>query len=103
MSFWSALVAIVAIIAYANIRMNRDRHGAPPADTGNADPAYTAALEREVAEMRKRLEVLERIATDANSGDAREQALVRARIAGARGFDFLLLCFGQCHGEIRPF
>ncbi|MDT0508708.1 hypothetical protein [Novosphingobium sp. MMS21-SN21R] len=64
MSFWSALVAIVAIIAYANIRMNRDRHGAPPADTGNADPAYTAALEREVAEMRKRLEVLERIATD---------------------------------------
>ncbi|MES2301803.1 MAG: hypothetical protein V4521_06980 [Pseudomonadota bacterium] len=64
MSFWSAIVAIVAIIAYANIRMNRDRHGAPPADTVDTDPAYTAALEREVAEMRKRLEVLERIATD---------------------------------------
>ena len=27
----------------------------------------------------------------------------RRRLAGARGFDFLLLCFGQCHGEIRPF
>ncbi len=64
MSFWSALVAIVAIIAYATIRMNRDRTGAPPVDMANTDPAYTAALEREVAEMRKRLEVLERIATD---------------------------------------
>ena len=28
------------------------------------DPAYTASLEREVADLRKRLEVLERIATD---------------------------------------
>ena len=27
----------------------------------------------------------------------------RRRLASARGFDFLLLCFGQCHGEIRPF
>ncbi|MFM6832099.1 MAG: hypothetical protein ACKOVA_17430 [Novosphingobium sp.] len=63
MSFWSAIVAIVAIIAYANIRMNRDRHGSSSAET-DTDPAYTAALEREVAEMRKRLEVLERIATD---------------------------------------
>ena len=64
MSFWSAVVAIVAIIAFARIRMNRDSarriyHDQPP-----VDQAYTASLEREVAEMRKRLEVLERIATD---------------------------------------
>ncbi|MCY1672299.1 hypothetical protein OVA07_14930 [Novosphingobium sp. SL115] len=64
MSFWSAVVAIVAIIAFARIRMNRDsarhiHHDQPP-----VDQAYTASLEREVAEMRKRLEVLERIATD---------------------------------------
>ena len=62
MSFWSAVVAIVAIIAFARVRMNRenrDYQDQPPVDT-----AYTAALEREVAEMRKRLEVLERIATD---------------------------------------
>lgn len=63
MSFWSAIVAIVAIIAYANIRINRDRHGSSSSEA-DTDPAYTAALEREVAEMRKRLEVLERIATD---------------------------------------
>lgn len=69
MSFWSAVVAIVAIIAFARIRMNRDSAGrhyhsaeqAPPSDA-----AYTASLEREVAELRKRLEVLERIATDEN-------------------------------------
>lgn len=65
MSFGSTLVAIVAILAFVWLRNNRDRNSArryddqPPVDT-----AYTAALEREVAEMRKRLEVLERIATD---------------------------------------
>ena len=66
MSFWSAMVAIVAIIAWANIRMNRDRHRAGPIDTVDHDPAYTASLEREVTDLRKRLEVLERIATDGN-------------------------------------
>ncbi|CAM4004237.1 Envelope stress response membrane protein PspB [Novosphingobium lubricantis] len=65
MSFWSAIVAIVAIIAFANVRMHRNRHGGSGQhDLPGADPAYTAALEREVADLRKRLEVLERIATD---------------------------------------
>lgn len=64
MSFWSAMVAIVAIIAFANIRMNRDKHRGGRSERADADAAYAAALEREVAELRKRLEVLERIATD---------------------------------------
>jgi hypothetical protein len=64
MSFWSAMVAIVAIIAWANIRMNKDKHHRGGMDVAEHDPAYTASLERELAEMRKRLEVLERIATD---------------------------------------
>lgn len=64
MSFWSAVVAIVAIIAWANIRMNRDRHRAGGGQPLDHDPTYTASLEREVADLRKRLEVLERIATD---------------------------------------
>lgn len=58
----STIVAIIAIIAFVIIRTNRDRVRAghiPP-----VDPAYTASLEREVADLRKRLEVLERIATD---------------------------------------
>lgn len=64
MSFWSAVVAIVAILAFARVRMNRESRGAHYQDQPFVDSAYTAALEREVAEMRKRLEVLERIATD---------------------------------------
>ena len=64
MSFWSAMVAIAAIIAFANIRMNRDKHRGGGYESSNADAAYTASLEREVADLRKRLEVLERIATD---------------------------------------
>lgn len=78
MSFWSAVVAIIAIIAFARVRMNRDgRH----ADGGAADAAYTAQLEREVAELRKRLEVLERIATDdsENRRLAREIEALRDR------------------------
>lgn len=69
MSYWSAIVAIVAIVAYVIIRLNRDKHNATPLDQAEIDPAYTEALEREVAEMRKRLEVLERIATE--DGEAR--------------------------------
>lgn len=62
MSFWTAVVAIVAIIAFANMRKARHRTDAQfPAET---DPAHAAALEREVAALRKRLEVLERIATE---------------------------------------
>lgn len=64
MSLWTAIVAIVAIIAYAVIRTNRVKHNGSSSQQSDSDPAYTAALEREVAEMRKRLEVLERIATE---------------------------------------
>jgi hypothetical protein len=63
MSFWTAIVAIVAIIAFANMRSARYRAGLghPLAELrGAANPA----LEREVVELRKRVEVLERILTD---------------------------------------
>lgn len=65
MSFWSAIVAIVAIVAFANMRNARYRAGlgSPIAEAmaaRNANPA----LEREVIELRKRVEVLERILTD---------------------------------------
>jgi hypothetical protein len=63
MSFWTAIVAIVAIIAFANMRSARYRAGLGHPLTelrGAANPA----LEREVVELRKRVEVLERILTD---------------------------------------
>ncbi|WP_408590204.1 hypothetical protein [Novosphingobium sp.] len=62
MSFWTAVVAIVAIIAIANLRRHRLQAGwdrtLPVGGTDNV------ALEREVIELRRRVEVLERIITD---------------------------------------
>lgn len=78
MSFWASIVAIAAIIAWANVRMAKYRaEGRRPIDSGwdgssGSDSAYTAALEREVADLRKRLEVVERIVTD--DGETRRLA-----------------------------
>ena len=71
MSFTSAIVLIVAIIAFASMRGGRHRLRAglhdPYAAPGypyQSEPAANPALEREVVELRKRIEVLERIVTD---------------------------------------
>ena len=68
MTFWSALVAIVAILAWASLRNARYRAGLghPLAELREAVSAQRAnpELEREVVELRKRVEVLERILTD---------------------------------------
>jgi dephospho-CoA kinase len=64
-SFWTAIVVIVAIASYAAIRIERIRsrdrlsHG-----ERSRSPAREAELEREVLDLKKRLAVLERIATD---------------------------------------
>ena len=68
MSPGTTIVAIIAILAFAWMRSNRYR-AQSHRDQPPVDPAYTAGLEREVTELRKRLEVLERIATD--DGDNR--------------------------------
>ena len=66
MSFWTALVIIVAIASYAAIRIerirSRDRRLGP--GEGSGSPAREAELEREVLDLKKRLAVLERIVTD---------------------------------------
>ena len=68
MSFWSAIVAIVAILAWAKMRSARYEAGLghPVSELREAMQARQAnpALEREVVELRKRVEVLERILTD---------------------------------------
>lgn len=67
MSFFSAVVAIVAIVAVVWLRAQKLRHegGLPDVSSRFADrDAYTGELEREVIELKKRIEVLERIATD---------------------------------------
>jgi len=64
MSFWTAAVVIVAIFAYMNLR--RGRHDAP---MQGGIPSSSPELEREVEELRRRVETLERILTD-NRGTA---------------------------------
>lgn len=74
MSFWTAVVVIFAIAIYAKMRNDRLRYGASerwsdgPGEGRDTGPS-SAELEREVAALRKRLEVLERIVTDQRGPD----------------------------------
>ena len=62
MDFWTAVVLIVAIGCFTWMR--RQRH--TPASSASAAPG--SDLEREVARLRQRVEVLERLATDRARG-----------------------------------
>lgn len=96
MSFWTAAVIIVAIWGLVQIYSRRhdralgvirDEDGNPvfaPRDDTRSDLERGVAM-RELAELKERIKVLERIATDANSGDAREQARISAEIEALRG------------------
>ncbi|AOL95529.1 hypothetical protein [Porphyrobacter sp. LM 6] len=93
MSSW-AIVALVGIIViglveFAKTRAGivKDKHGNEqfaPRDNGQSDAELEAAR-RELSELRERVKVLERIATDSNTGEAREQARIAAEIEALRG------------------
>ncbi len=85
MSFWTAVVVIVAIIALTEVikSKHRARHGITTDMMGNEKPIApptNPALEREVEELRERVKVLERIATE-----DRETKLLSAEIESLRG------------------
>jgi len=66
-SFWSAIVLIVAISAIAKVftaRRGIHLHHHDQSPPQQIDQSYTRELEREVADLRERVKVLERIATD---------------------------------------
>jgi hypothetical protein len=87
-SFWSAIVLIVAISAVTKVLTARYRahHGIVADYRGNesyidrADPAG----QREIEDLRERIKVLERIATDGNTLDARETQRISAEIEALR-------------------
>jgi hypothetical protein len=87
MSFWSALVAIVAILAMTAARIARYQHGG---DDRRRDMPQTltsareSELQREVDDLRQRIAVLERIATEANSLDGRQSKAIAAEIESLR-------------------
>jgi len=69
MTLWTAIVAIVALVCIAEIIKSRHRHraGITTDMMGNEKPIApptNPALEREVEELRERVKVLERIATE---------------------------------------
>lgn len=92
MSSW-AIVALVAILIWGVVQIARAKAGIVEDEYGNEklapreDGRTAAELEtarRELAELKERVKVLERIATDAHSGDAREQARIAAEIEALR-------------------
>ncbi len=93
MSGW-AIVAVIAIIVWGAVEYAKARAGIITDEDGNEtlaprDDGRSAAeldqARREVEELRERVKVLERIATDSNSSDAREQARISAEIEALRG------------------
>jgi len=66
MSFGTAIVLIVLIGAIASVL--RSRHASRIEHREASDPRREAELQREVTELRERVRVLERIATDDTGG-----------------------------------
>ena len=87
MSFWTAAVIIVAIMAVTS--MVRSRHKAVGRGETQQEmveqSAREKALQHEVEDLRERIKVLERIATDGNSLDAVETKRIAAEIEALRG------------------
>jgi hypothetical protein len=98
MTFWTAAVIIVAIWAVVQVYtrrhdrelgVTRDEDGNPvfaPRDEARS-LAEIEAARREMNDLRERVKVLERIATDSNSSDAREGARIAAEIEALRLLD----------------
>lgn len=85
MSMWSAIVLIVLIAAIASVMRSRRRSSETlPHHRDPQNSVRELELQREVEQLRDRIEVLERIATDGNSVDARETKRIAAEIEALR-------------------
>ena len=74
MSGWVALLLIVALVVYAKQRADRQQSGG-----GGGSDAPSSETQRELADLRKRVEVLERIITDERSRDRLAQEIEALR------------------------
>lgn len=94
MSFWTAMVIIAAIWGLVTVIRGHPRSalGHDPDEDGNLignrrtvdDRQTEGELKTEIMRLRERLEVLERITTDANSGEVRERRRLEAEIDSLR-------------------
>ena len=92
MSSW-AIVAVIAIVVWGIVQTAKARAGIISDEDGNEtyvgrpDESSRTEIEetrREIEQLRERLHVLERIATDNNTMDARERARIAAEIEALR-------------------
>ena len=87
---WAEAVVLIVLIS-AIVQAARARHGGGRSrrhrDDGRVEQAKSARelqLEHEVDDLRERIHVLERIATDGNSIDARETRRIAEEIEALR-------------------
>lgn len=89
MSFWTAVVIIVAIISITELIKSRHRSQRrfenEQRASAEALPLEDREARREVEDLRERIKVLERIATDGNSLDANETRRISREIEALRG------------------
>jgi len=88
MTGWAA-VAIVAIVVWGIVQLSRnrhrvDRHGKSERNGSESRQWDDPAAKREVEDLRERIKVLERIATEGNSLDAAETKRISAEIEALR-------------------
>ena len=95
MSSW-AIVAIVAIVIWGIVATAKARAGIVTDEDGNetyvpredvASKIEAEEARREIEQLRERIQVLERIATDNNTMDSRERARIAAEIEALRAPD----------------
>lgn len=95
MSSW-AIVAVIAIVVWGIVQTAKAKAGIISDEDGNEtfvgthdapSKAETEEMRAEMKQLRERLHVLERIATDNNTLDARERARISAEIEALRGTD----------------
>lgn len=84
MVFWELVVLIVAIATVASVLKTyfRAKHGIVADEDGNERAAYdpaAARLKLEVAQLKERIAVLERLATDDNGTRALEREIDKLR------------------------
>ena len=83
MSFWTAIVIIVGIIAVAEVlkAKHRARHGITVDHNGTEKlvERHEAELKREIEELRERIKVLEQITVDGREAKAIADEIERLR------------------------
>ncbi|MEL7188760.1 MAG: hypothetical protein AAGK17_04335 [Pseudomonadota bacterium] len=87
------VVVVVAIIIWGGVQVAKARAGIVTDEDGNESLAQVNPVEnqsaieearREIAALRERVQVLERITTESNTLDAREQARIANEIEALR-------------------